>query len=276
MTMSSVNVVTSCSIEGWKKYGSKFLDTFDKYWPVEVPLHIVSEDNLPLDFRNAPTRFFHKLDSSPTWRLFKSNNAERRWTRGDSGHARPPGLARTWKTNSGYNFRFDAFKFSKKVFAIELVAEQVRTGRLLWLDADTLTHSTVPVELPINLMPSAYAISCLSRVGYHSECGFVGYNLDHQQTLKFIREFSSLYHTGRVFELAEWHDSFVLDWLRNKMLVSTYNIPHKSKGHPFINSELGLYMDHLKGNRKDRGWSLPAERVDNPTIAYWQQGGLRR
>ena len=41
-------------------------------------------------------------------------------------------------------------------------------------------------------------------------------------------------------------------------------------GHPFINSELGKYMDHMKGDRKDLGHSEKKDiklHADNP---YWR------
>lgn len=262
-------VVTSCSLEGWRKYGERFVETFYKFWPTHVTLHLVSEDDLPI---SNDVLLFQRLGQSEAWRWYDENSKNFKWTRGDSGTPRPSGVAPRWITRSGYNFRFDAYKFSKKVFAIELVAGLVKTGRLMWLDADTLTHAPVPSELPAHLLPSSYALSCLSRVGYHSECGFVGYNLDHTQTSRFIKEFSKLYTSGAVYNLAEWHDSWVFDWLRNKTLTPTYNIPHKSKGHPFINSELGKYLDHLKGSRKDRGRSAQVECVSNSKEPYWQGG----
>lgn len=262
-----VNIVTSCSADGWNTYGAKFVETLSKYWPT-VSLHIVSEDSLPASSFGK----FYTLEHSRAWRTFRSNNAQRKWVHGDSSDPRPQGCAPRWALGRGYNFRFDAYKFSKKVFAVELVAEKLRVGKLLWFDADVVAHAPVPPELPNNLLPSAYAISCLARVGYHSECGFVGYNLDHPQAHNFIKAFSALYTTEQVFELAEWHDSWVFDWLRNKMVVLTHNIPHKSKGHPFINSELGLYFDHLKGGRKKQGRSNPVEHISNSPAPYWQGG----
>lgn len=258
-----INVVTSCSAKGWEKYGSRFVTSFHQHWPASVKLHLVSEDPLP-------------VSGVEFWSLYKHDNwlkffgRSERWMSGAGDSPRPEGIGRNWRDKTGYNFRFDAYKFSKKVFAIELVSQVVKTGRLLWIDADTLTFDPVPEELPVNVLPNGYALSCLQRPGYHSECGFVGYNLDESATHLFIKDFSGLYHTGEVFKLAEWHDSWVFDWLRNKKQTKTYAIPHKSSGHPFINSELGRYMDHMKGKRKDRGRSLPSEQHSNKKVPYWQ------
>ena len=271
----ATNVVTSCSAEGWVKYGARFVETYEKFWPPAIQLHVVSEDPLPHKFLKSHGPRFWTLDASNAWKLFRAHNAGRLWVHGDSTVSRPDGITRRWTEHTGYNFRFNAYKFSKKVFAIELLANHLQMGRLLWVDADVLTFAPVPVTLPEAMLPSAYALSCLARLGYHSECGFVGYNLDHSEAMHFIRAFSGLYHTEEVFKLAEWHDSWVFDWLRNKLLTSTYHIPHKSKGHPFINSQLGLYMDHLKGKRKGKGRSPAVECVANSKLPYWAGGGPR-
>lgn len=270
--MSEFHVVTSCSYAGWEKYGRRFVETFKQFWPASVQLHVVSEDALPgLDGDSK----FWRLDQSEAWTKFQHDNIMELWVRGDGAAKRPSGIAPRWLATSGLNFRFDAWKFSKKVFAIELVADSIKCGRLCWIDADVLTFAPVPEDLPQRMLPIGKAISCLSRRGYHSECGFVGYNLHHSATMNFIRAFSNLYTSAEVFKLAEWHDSWVFDWLRNKMLIDTYAIPHKSHGHPFINSELGLYMDHLKGKRKDTGRSQGQEQIVHGKLPYWQ-GGHRR
>ena len=48
--------------------------------------------------------------------------------------------------------------------------------------------------------------------------------------------------------------------------------------HVFINSELGLYMDHFKGKRKSRGTSAKKDLRENPNasvtvqeIDYWKK-----
>ena len=48
--------------------------------------------------------------------------------------------------------------------------------------------------------------------------------------------------------------------------------------HVFVNSELGLYMDHMKGNRKTKGTSVKNDLRQNPNvkvnvqdIEYWKK-----
>lgn len=121
-------------------------------------------------------------------------------------------------------------------------------------------------------------ISYLGRgENYHSECGFVGYNLDHPATRNFITELTDMYNQDRIFELPEWHDSYVWDVVRRKYQTTNpfYNIsgtlPKTGRaGHPFINSELGRFMDHLKGSRKTQGRSRSRDLIAARPEHYWQ------
>lgn len=272
MKMNNVTVVTSCSLVGWDKYGANFVDTFIKYWPNTVKLYVVSEDALP----DCPADSYLPLAASLEAREFLDRYAGAAWVHGDaSDPGRPLGKAKHWKPNAGNNcFRFDAYKFSKKVFAIALVAERLMLGaspgKLFWVDSDVTTFDHIPDSLFDITLPSDYALSALVRKGYHSECGYVGYNLEHSATIGFIRAFARLYYSDEVFDLYEWHDSYVFDWLRNKTMISTYSIPHKSKSHPFINSVLGKYMDHFKGKRKKQGHSYKQEQLVHKQLEYWK------
>ena len=98
--------------------------------------------------------------------------------------------------------------------------------------------------------------------GVYPECGFVGYNLKHPEIQNFINDWEQLYITGDVFKILEWHDSYVF-WHLSKIYRAEKNILVNDIGyqkgvkghHVFINSELGLYMDHFKGKRKLQGTS---------------------
>lgn len=259
-----ISVVSSCSASGWKEYGERFVDTFLRHWPVEVKLHVVSEDSVDLPDGVS----FHALWDSKSARDFERRHRKQQRSH---GKVREPNAA-GWtpkKVADGYNFRYDAYRFAKKVFAIEQVARSLPGGKLFWIDADVVTFANVPVEALNRLLPDTCAISCLDRTPYHSECGFVGYNLDHTATRKFITAFADIYASDKVFSLREWHDSWVFDWLRKDMNIPAYHIPHKSRSQPFINSELSQWLDHLKGSRKTAGRTPKGDRVLRDNVAYW-------
>jgi len=258
--MSDVSVVTSCSAQGWVEYGETFVRSFQQHWPADVHLYLISEDRLPvphiaLQESAAAVDFLERNDTQRAKGRVRLHS-DAGWT--------------PKKAAEGYNFRYDAFRFAKKVFAIELAANRMRAGKLFWADGDIETFADVPESLLDALLPDAAALCCLDRGTYHSECGFVGYNLDHPQGLEFIRAFSALYSGGDVFRLQEWHDSWVFDWLRRELHTETKPITHHSRHHPFVNSVLGRYMDHKKGARKENG-TPTRELVVNKDVGHWRR-----
>lgn len=238
----TVAVVTSCSAAGFEKYGRRMLQTLHEHWPRDIPVYLVSEDALavtPEIYSGRGFEFISLDTASQDVKDFYTRHANNAAAHGGADPARPS------------DFRFDAWKFSKKVFAINLAAARTTSTRLLWVDADVVTHSRIPVGFFEAIPPRSYALACLDRgKHYHGECGFVAYNLGHEATRPFIAEFERLYTSDEVFDIEEWHDSFVFDYLRRRDNVPTFKIAHRSNSHPFVNSYLGSYMDHLKGTRR--------------------------
>jgi hypothetical protein len=89
-----------------------------------------------------------------------------------------------------------------------------------------------------------------------------------------LNQFQKYYDDAEngIFQLDEWHDSFVFDAVRklhplveldwSKGLIT-------GEGHPLINSAWGAYLDHLKGKRKEYGKSLTTDLVVNRNEGYW-------
>jgi hypothetical protein len=270
---SKISVVTSCSAKGWSEYGKRFVQTFLQHWPAEVDLYLVTED-LPESAVTSrswlrPFQVYHLWRSSEAANSFHLRHKDNLRAQGLESVPRQAAVRHKKRVKDGYDFRLDAYKFSKKVFAIELVAKLVGEGRLFWVDADVVTFAPVPIDALHRLLPADKSLSCLDRGEYHSECGFVGYNLDRPDTLKFIQGFASLYAEDEVFGLDEWHDSWVFDWLRHTLQVPTYSIPHLSRRNPVANSELSKFCDHHKGRRKEIGRSPKSERLIKDGTAYW-------
>ena len=94
----------------------------------------------------------------------------------------------------------------------------------------------------------------------HSETGFIGFNLLHEKFNTFIKTAISFYTTGEVFGLKLYHDCMVYDTTRRIFEMSNTRFRNlsgdfKSEEHPFVKCELGRYFDHLKGQRKEIGYS---------------------
>ena len=138
----------------------------------------------------------------------------------------------------------------------------------------------MPINFLQDLLPRDTMLTYLGRErgnqAIYPECGFVGYNLNHQEIQNFINEWEQLYKTGDIFNLLEWHDSAVF-WHLSKKYKTEKHITVNDIGynagvsghHVFVNSKLGTYIDHLKGdNRKRIGRS---EITDfNTKQPYWE------
>jgi hypothetical protein len=263
-------VITSFHDEGLKQYGQRMVNTFESNWPAEVDL-IVCAENCQPKITRPNTQVYDLLEVSANCRAFVERHRNNPLAHGQAG---PAGA---WNPNKA--FRWNAVRFAYKVFSVALCANNISSGWMIWIDADTHTHSPVPVDWLSKVCPESAMISYLGRgEKYHSECGWVAYNLDHPETRNFIADFVNMYNTDRIFKEQEWHDSYIWDLVRRKYkdnheffnLNPSYNDKGLA-GHPFINSELGLFMDHAKGDRKTLGHSKPKEVVSHPDHPYWQR-----
>ena len=87
-----------------------------------------------------------------------------------------------------------------------------------------------------------------------------------------MREFQRVYDDAEngIFLMEEWHDSFVFGQILNRIRQTHPNVldysehmylkkeaKTKKSGHPLINTELGRWIDHMKGDRKNQGKSKP-------------------
>lgn len=263
-------VITSFHEAGLKQYGQHMIGTFERHWPDAVDLIVCAENCQPTTTRSN-TVIYDLMHLSHNCRAFVERHRNNPLAHGLAGPAQA--------FNAKKAFRWNAVRFAYKVFSVALSAAHINSGWMIWLDADTHTHTTVSTDWLGLVCPDSAMISYLGRgERYHSECGWVAYNLDHPATRNFIRDFVAMYNTDRIFDEREWHDSYIWDVIRRQ--YQTDNMFHNLNpspdgkglaGHPFINSVLGLHMDHAKGSRKDLGHSRSKEVVSHADHPYWQR-----
>ena len=164
------------------------------------------------------------------------------------------------------SFQWNAVRFANKVFCVtHAVKSSPGYDYIIWLDADTYSFRPMPKDFLEQLLPGDTMLTYLGREnpdlkdgGKDPECGFVGYNLNHPEIQNYNNEWENMYVTDDVFKLTlGWTDCSTL-WHLSKLYQKEKNVKVNDIGymkrvkghHVFINSELGLYMDHFKGNRK--------------------------
>jgi hypothetical protein len=263
-------VCTTFNAAGYAKYGRRMIQTFLKNWPKEVQLVVYAEGCVVVE--SAPNLTVHDLETaSPELMVFKA-----RWhgiPRANGDVSADPEKAR--RKDAGKGFKWDAVRFSHKVYAVFHCAKNAQTDWLLWMDADTICHSPITVADLQKMCPPNIDLCFLGRKRKYTECGLYAMNLSSSATQLFLTKFQRAYDNAEsgIFQLDEWHDSFVFDDVRrstslNELDWSGHLIT--GEGHPLINCEWGAWLDHLKGERKDLGRSKRADLKVKRTEAYWQ------
>jgi len=262
-------VVTSFNQAGLEQYGQRMIDTFEQFWPADVDLIVCAENCTPRTTR-PNTRIVNLLEASPDLRAFIKRHENNPKAHGKDG---PPGGFHPKK-----QFKWDAVRFCYKVFSKSVAADMIESGWMIWIDADTVTHAPIPPNWLPCVCPHDSMISYLGRgEKYHSECGWVAYNLEKGECRQFVRDFVNMYNSDSIFNYGEWHDSYIWDILRRQFQgrckfhnLNPFAQSDAKAGHPFINSELGKYMDHLKGARKESGKSKSSDLKIQREERYWQ------
>ena len=232
ITMLTFDAVTTYAERHWDSHAKRCVDTFHEFWR-ETKLRQYEDE---------------QLYSSSDWlHEFKTRN----------------------KHLPTHNYRFDAVRFAHKVAAIELAYRIGTADVLVWIDADCVTHAPVDSEWLSGLLGEA-DFGYLKRERKYPECGVLLIRRCKAMT-EFIQQLVLLYRTGALFELAEWHDSFAIDYLRRELQIRCASLSGDAEntGHPLVNGPLGEKLDHLKGKRKSLGKSLPTDLKVQRREVYW-------
>lgn len=242
----SLTVCTGWSPTGWKEYGQRFAESFAKHWPESVNLLVYGEE--PVDL---PRGQMLPLSAMPGAAEFRARHKD---SKAANGRDPKPHWRSTWKA-SGYNFRWDAWKFSPQGFIPWHAALICRTEYLCWLDGDVITTRDVPEGFIESLLPAGKTVAYLGRKAMHSEIGFQLYRLP--DAIEMLRMFRDFYQFDTVFNLPEWHSAYVFDTARVEQVkpMQQHNLTPKGEGHVWHQSPLTKFMDHCKGARKKLGYS---------------------
>jgi hypothetical protein len=168
------------------------------------------------------------------------------------------------KINVFRDFRFDAVRFSFKIFSLLQVLELFHPlNHFGWIDADVRCLQKFSSKDLLKFFPDDDELmSYLGRInfpssGAYSECGFLGFNGKHPSTIGFLNRFAEIYQNGEIFSHEQWHDSWI--WDQTRIEFEGHGVKFKnisgsasSTEHPFINTDLGIYFDHLKGPERKR------------------------
>jgi len=283
-TMGEVVVLTTFHKEGLDLYGQRFLNSFAERVDKRVKLLVYAEDCVVQNPDPSQITVYDAKLELPKLNAFKD-----KWKHDPRANGIPPDEIKARRPRDHHKkFKWDAIRFANKTYAVYDACEKHKDKWVVWMDADTFVHSDWSYEDFKNLLPDNKWITYVGR-GKGSqtwpECGFYGLNMKDVICQDFIKEFERVYEDAEngIFKLEEWHDSYVFGGILNSMKeyypqVLDYSAEMYVKtaktgggGHPLINSELGKWIDHMKGARKNTKKSLPKDLMVNRTEAYWNE-----
>lgn len=265
-------VVTTFNQAGLDLYGQKMIDSFERNWPAEVDLYVYAEGCRPTTTRE--NTYIRELNDVADIVAFKN-----KWRNVPkaNGLENPKG-----RVDSHKGFKWDAIRFSHKVYSIFDCAKSLlksRTDVLVWMDADTLCHSPMSMDFLEDFIPNKHSVAYFNREPKWPECGFYSMNLRDAMTHRFLSRFQWVYDNAEegIFTMKEWHDSFVFFEVVKEFRkiaefdeVNLSNVTISGEGHPIINSRIGAYIDHMKGERKVRGKSDKKDLKVTRNEEYWR------
>jgi hypothetical protein len=262
-------VITTFNDSGYKQYGQRMIHTFLQNWPQQVTLVVYAEDCAVAE--TAPNLVVHDIAIVDALTTFKTAWAGVPRANGDVSSD----PVRSKRKDAGKGFKWDAVRFAHKVYSIFHCARTLSTDWLIWMDGDTVCHSPIALSDLERLCPPDRDLCFLGRKQKYTECGLYAMNLGSDAVRAFLKQFQYMYDDAEhgIFQQKEWHDSFIFDCVRKQAVLNELDWSSHlitGEGHPLINSEWGAYLDHLKGNRKSAGRSLPADLKVRRTEAYWQ------
>ena len=275
-----ITVVTTFHNKHYEVYGKNFLESFAKHVDDKIKLLVYAEDCTPANPNPAQITILDAKESLPKLNAFKEH-----WGNVPKANGKCPWPERRPRDHHK-EFKWDAVRFANKVYAVFDACERSKDW-CVWMDADSFIHSDWSYEDFSDLLPDTSWITYVGR-GKGSqtwpECGFYGLNLNSPVCQTFLEEFERVYEDAEngIFLLEEWHDSYVFGDILNTCKKQAPNVIDYSAeiylttaktgggGHPLINSKLGRWMDHMKGDRKFDGHSKKKDLMGHRNEPYWQ------
>lgn len=186
-------------------------------------------------------------------------------------------LTKFKKRNKG-NPQIDGFfkgaiKFAPKSYSVIHRLENTDSDYTIWLDADVFVHSKIDQSFYDRVIDPEKMATVLGRKHRYLESGFVVYNHSHPRLEEFTKTYKACYEEDKIFDIPEWHDAFVVDWIIKKMDAPILNLTPYGENyqHVFVDSFLGDYMDHMKGDRKKQGGSRSRDMKTRKSKSdYWR------
>lgn len=242
--MKYFSVITSMNQSYYHRVGKKMITSFIKNWPEDVNLYIYTEEKLDIEgaSNNNRIKIINILEKEPDLEAF---------------------ITRAKKRNDYFDLvntvKKGAVRFSYKSFAIIHGTSNPNSKFTIWMDADMITHSKVDIKYIESICNEDSYRTYMGRKDTFTEVGFQIFNTNHPQHILFINTIKNLYISDAIYNIDEWHDGWLFDFVRKIIPTTDIDLTPDGKGYQNVitQTQLFKYFDHLKGEtRKKVGSSL--------------------
>jgi hypothetical protein len=150
-------------------------------------------------------------------------------------------------TNPAVNYMFDVNRFSRKSF-VQIQALREFGEPVFWFDADISINGPFP---DLKEFIDGTFIAYMGRGNFYPCTSFVGFNV-HPKRQQFADDYEAIYLTGDIYNLPEWHDAFVFNYIRTSGRYPSRDIARDTgaKGSANVFDFIFQNAHHKKGNRK--------------------------
>ena len=276
--MKSLTIVTTWGTKYWPKPVQPCIESTIKNWPNHAKI-LLYPDDMSQQVLSERCEHYDLCKEQPMLQDFIDRHKD--------NPKFNPRIKQTEQEQKDFDkdtqiYIYDCVRFSYKVFACIDAYQKTNPDMLWYLDADLLTFEKIPMSWLEHIIPDTAFTSYLGRPkkGF-SETGYYAFNTAHKYALEFFERWQTYYDQDRFLELKGYTDSFTFDGARielekegkikNEDLNDGRWAGERKARHPFINSELGQYMDHMKGYyRKARMSSRKRDLTTKQIHPYWK------
>ena len=220
-----IHCVTTMSKEYYDRIGQVMIKTWQEFFPKEgYVLHLYLED--------------FSLDTNDDRIVIES------WSD-------IQGFFESWKEkNTDVHPRLE--RFTKKALAQIAAWRKIKTGKLLWLDADIVFLKELPDGFFEKTLGN-YPLASWGSVQFESGTVFI--DIDHEDFIDIKNIYEQIYITDqKVPEGERWFDGELLGWAcvqAGSKHRDLWCFCDAKTSTPLNRSFLGEYMQHFKANRKN-------------------------
>ena len=276
--MKSLTIVTTWGPKYWPKPVQAGIKSTVENWPGHAKI-LLYPDDMSQQLDLPRTEYYDLCKEQPKLKEFIDRHKD--------NPKYNPRIKQNSKEQKDFDkntqiYIYDCVRFSYKVFACIDAYQRTKPDMLWFLDADIVTFEKIPMSWLEHIIPDKAFTSYLGRPkkGF-SETGYYAFNTAHKYASEFFERWQTFYDQDRFKELKGYTDSFTFDGARlelereGKIQNEDLNDGRWAGGrrsrHPFINSELGQYMDHLKGyDRKAAMTSKKRDLTTDQKHPYWK------